>query len=149
VNDPTAFFVQIFKDAGIAQWYTDTPDTSPWKIALGQFPPRPDTVILLNEASGLAPYPSLLVNFPSVQILIRGNQSGRNETRAKLKEAIDCVLGYTPGLIVGGDTLQSVQQLGDVMPLGFDQEKRPMFSANFSLIVLPAPSALSHRAPII
>jgi hypothetical protein len=143
---------------GVAQWVGSI-DTAPggalgapneWRIGVGPtWPSVPDTVLLVNEAGGLAPMPQWLVDFPTVQIVGRGNQNGQRVMRQKLEDARDELLGMTPGFAVAGNgVIQSARQLGGFLPLGRDDNERPMMSVNFSLIALPEASARTNRAPI-
>jgi hypothetical protein len=147
MNDPTQFFRQIISSANVAKWITEA-NAHPWKISVGTYPSAPDQIVLLNESGGRNPMPQWLVNYPSVQVQVRGNQTGYESARTKMKECVNAVLGIAPGVVVAGDTLQSVIQMGGILFLGRDDGNRPMFSANFSLIVLPAQEAGSHRLPI-
>jgi len=89
----------------------------------------------------------LLLNQPTVQIVVRGGRNGYVVARDKMTDVVDILLGLG-NVVVNGDTYRAILQLGDVATLGFDDSLRPMFSANFKAYVLPAPSALSQRVPI-
>jgi hypothetical protein len=56
------------------------------------------------------------------------------------------MLGTTDS--VSGDVYQSCTQVGDIAYLGQDDNTRPMFSMNFSFIVLPAAEVGSNRVAI-
>jgi hypothetical protein len=150
VKDPAEIVRAILHNEGVGQWLgsADNP-AQPWKITVGiALPDNPDRLIKIVQAGGRSPFPQWLINFPTVQVMVRGNQNGYAEARAKITEVVDELLGIQSGLVVDGETLQSCTQMGDILPLGEDDRKRPLLSANFSLIVLPAASARTHRAPI-
>lgn len=108
-----------------------------WGIFVGPLPINNDTCIVINQTGGRNPYPHLLVNFPSVQVMVRGVPGGYQAARTKIGSVVDKLLGITDQT-VGGDTWRAINQIGDVSYLGLDENKRPLFSANFSIIVLPA-----------
>jgi len=118
---------------------------SGWRIFLGRFPDTPDTIILVNGTGGANPYPHLRLNFPSVQVMLRGEQNGYQEARAKAKEVCDKLLGMDTE-VLNFDTYRSCNQIGDVIWLGQDENNRPIFSANFRFIVEPATG--DNRIPI-
>ncbi len=143
MNDPAEAVKDALVTAGIGTFGA----VSGWAIYIGQFPARPDTVLLINQVGGRSPFPHLLLNFPTVQIQIRGNQGGYKVTRAQLKLAVDSLLGMS-SQVLNGDTYRSCNQVGDVIYLGQDENERPMFSANLTFIVEPAATAGTHRVTI-
>lgn len=114
-------------------------------LNVGQFPTTPDKAILINSSGGRPPYPHLALNFPSIQIMVRGKPSGYLEARQELGEVCDILLGMGTTLLTG-DIYRSCNQMGDVIYLGQDDRSRPMFSANFWFIV--EPSSLGNRVSI-
>lgn len=113
-----------------------------FNVNVGQFPVSPDESIVINQSGGRSPYPHLAINFPSVQIMVRGRKSGYVVARHQMGEVCDILLGIGPTLL-NSDTYQSCNQMGDVISLGQDDNSRPVFSANFWFIVLP--SSLGNR----
>lgn len=111
-------------------------------LNVGEFPVTPDQSVLINQSGGRSPYPHLAINFPSVQIMVRGKKSGYVVARTMMAEICDVMLGIGP-ITLNGDTYQSCNQMGDVISLGQDENSRPIFSANFWFIVLP--SSLGNR----
>lgn len=111
--------------------------TTGWSIALGKLPTTPDTALACVTVGGSSPFPNLLLNFPSVQVIVRGLPGKYTETENKAREVVDKLLGL-PIQTLNNDLWTGVRQLGDVISLGFDEKNRPLFSCNFSIIVLPA-----------
>lgn len=116
-----------------------------WNISLGRHPSTPNTSIACVDTGGITPFPHLLLNRPSVQILVRGDLNGYQAADAKIRAAVDALLGI-PAQTLNGDWWQGITQRGDVSFLGFDENSRPLFSANFSIIV--EPKAGGYRQPI-
>lgn len=136
------------KDYLVAQGEgTFPPPASGWGIAIGVWPQQLDTVILVNHTGGRNPFPHLLYNEPSVQIMVRGAKSGYVAARTKIRTIVNKLLGFTDQTLQG-DVYRSCNQIGDVAYLGEDDNTRPMFVANFWFVVLPAAEAGGHRVAI-
>lgn len=138
---------QCVKDRLVAQGVGTFGASTGWSIAIGRLPDKPDTVILVNATGGQNPFPHLLLNFPSVQVFVRGTKNGYQEARTKAYDVVKALLGMTDELLQG-DMYRSCTQIGDIAYLGQDENTRPMFSANFSFIVEPAQETGDIRVPI-
>ena len=116
-----------------------------WALAVGAPMTSPDTCITCVDGPGQSPYANLALNFPSVQVLVRGNPGDYVGAHDKGRDAIDAVLGagYQS---VNGDLWGGITQMGDLAFLGYDEKNRPIFSANFSINVEPATTG--HRQAI-
>ena len=122
--------------------------TSGWSIHIGGLPEGPDTAIAVSHTGGLNPNPHWLLDYPSVQVLVRGDASGYVAAKAKATEVKDVLLGLVSQTI-NGDRWDSIRMLGDIGWLGFDSaEKRPIFSVNLTLIIEPIASAETNRIPL-
>ncbi len=55
--------------------------SSGWSIHIGRSPVSPDTVIVITETAGLPSNPAYLLDFPNVQIKVRGSASGYQEAK--------------------------------------------------------------------
>ncbi len=122
--------------------------TSGWSIHIGGLPEKPDTAISVSHTGGLNPSPLWLLDYPSVQVMVRGDASGYVAAKAKITEVKDVLLGIT-SLTLNGDRWDSIRMLGDIGWLGFDNaDKRPIFSLNLTLIIEPAASAETNRIPL-
>lgn len=118
---------------------------SGWGIFAGKAPLTPDTVITLYNTGGLVPNPKWLLDYPSIQAIIRGAKSGGAATYDKAREVRDTLLGCDSQTI-NGERLVAINMVGDIATLGFDDNNREMYSVNFSLIVEPA--AGLNRVPL-
>jgi hypothetical protein len=121
--------------------------TTGWGVYIGALPTLPDTIILVNRTGGSNPFPHLLLNEPSVQVIVRGAKNGYVAASDKVRAIVNRLLGITTQALQG-DTYRACTQIGDVNYLGQDDNTRPMFSANFRFIVEPAAEAGGNRAPI-
>ena len=57
--------------------------------------------------------------------------------KAQAQAVKDALLGL-PAQVVLGDRIDGITMQGDIIPLGYDENKRPEFSLNFRSIVEPA-----------
>lgn len=118
--------------------------SSGWQIEIGVMPNSPNQVIMITDYGGLAPNPKWLLDFPHVQVLVRGDPSGYLDTWREAKSVKDILLGID-SQDINGDRLVSVTQSGDLGFIGRDESMRPMFSVNFALIIEPQSVGDSNR----
>lgn len=121
-------------------------ETTGWVIRVGRFPTSPDRVLVVADSGGGNAEPSLLIDYPTVQLRTRGDAGGTSypDAYAKLESARTVLLGI-PEAPAQYPELVSVTQRGHISWLGYDDSDRPMFSLNLQLIVEPAPTVGGHR----
>ncbi len=119
--------------------------TSGWVIEIGQFPDAPDRVIMIMDTGGLDPNPKWLLDFPTVQTLVRGDVGGYLDTFKEAKAIKDILLGIDSFDTPDGDHWDGITQNGDIASAGRDESMRPLFSGNFSIILEPQVVANSNR----
>lgn len=115
-----------------------------WSVWLGSRPEHPDKCIVLYDAGGRPPNPAWLLDYPSVQIKVRGTSDSNDAAYAQAVKVKNILLGATSQDILG-DRLVAVNMLSDISYLGSDEENRPEFVINFSLIIEPAVTPESNR----
>jgi hypothetical protein len=140
--DPAQVVKDLLVAAGIGTFGTP----APFSIFIGELPLAPNEVVLVNQVGGRDPYPYLSVNEPSIQVFVRGKQSGYVQARAKMGDVVTALLGLSSYTHSSGDIYRSCNQLGDISYLGQDDNTRPLFSANFWFLVLPV--ATGNRVAI-
>lgn len=111
--------------------------TSGWSIAVGKQPDAPNTVVTVVRTGGTAPSPKWLLDFPKLQVRVRGAPGDYQGAVAKAQAVKEALLGL-PSQDLSGDRWVSVTMASDINTLGWDESNRPMFSLNFSLIIEPA-----------
>lgn len=94
----------------------------------------PNKCIAIYDTGGLAPEPGLDINYPTVQLVVRGEPDGYVDAHRKCRDIRDVLLGRHSELR-GGDTWASVTMPSDILSLGYDDNERPEFSMNFQLII--------------
>lgn len=117
---------------------------SGWQIEIGALPDNPNKIININDTGGLASNPKWLLDFPTLQVLVRGEANGYLDTWREIKAVKDLLLGVD-SQDINLDRWVSVTQNGDIMALGRDDSDRPLFSVNFALIIEPQSVANSNR----
>ncbi|MEE8599215.1 MAG: minor capsid protein [Dehalococcoidales bacterium] len=118
--------------------------TSGWAIEIGTMPSTPDRVIKIMDTGGDTPNPKWLLDFPSCQVMVRGNASGYLDTFREAKAVKDILLGVD-SQDINGDRLVAVNMQGDLGSIGRDEDMRHLFSMNFSLIIEPQVVSNSNR----
>lgn len=148
MKDPAQCVRDLLVLALVGDLITNTsPTHPPFKICVGHLPESPDTIILVNKAPGRNPIPHLLLNEPSVHVLVRGAKNGYDAADQAARKVVTALLGM-PRTTVQGDVYASCVQLSDTTYLGQDDNTRPLFSANFRFVVLPAAESGDNRVAI-
>lgn len=109
---------------------------SGWTIEIGVLTAQPDRVMMISDTGGEPSNPKFLLDFPTLQILVRGNASGYLEAWAECKAVKDIMLGFSSAS-VNGDRWVAVNLISDIAFIGRDDNQRPQFTVNFQLIVEP------------
>lgn len=116
---------------GVFQPYAVAGD---WVIVISRIRDKPNKMITIVDTGGPAPEPGLDVDYPTVQVLVRGEPNGYVDAYKKA-QAIKNVLLGRPSELRNGDTWASVVMVHDILPIGYDDNERPEFSMNFQLVV--------------
>lgn len=111
-------------------------DAAPWIITVDKMPADPDTVITVKDSSGPAAEPAVAIDYPGVQILVRGSQAGDGYAQAydKIFAVRNALVGI-PSRPSIWTALASCVQRGHIVPLGEQDTDRPVLSLNLQLIV--------------
>ncbi len=119
--------------------------TSGWSIAISRQQDDPDTAITIYDYSGENSNPRYLLDFPRIQVRVRGDQSGYVAAFDKSVDIVNALLGL-PSQDLNGDRWTAVNQVGGINAMGYDKKDRPEFTLNFALIIEP-PSG-THRTSL-
>ena len=125
------------KDLLITAGVGIAPPTGDWQIHAGPLPKTPDRVIAIRRTPGAPSNPKWLLDFPSLQIRVRGRSEDYLDAEAKIQAVKDALLGL-PSQTVNGDRWTSVTSIGDIIEMGRDEKGRFEFVMNFALIIEPA-----------
>lgn len=122
--------------------------TSGWVSEIGAFPDDPDEVIMISDTGGVDPNPKYQLDFPTVQVMVRGKVSGYLDTWREGKAVKDILLGIA-AQVINLDRWDGITMNGDGPAfIGRDESMRPLFTLNFAIILEPQDVALSNRLPL-
>lgn len=109
-----------------------------WTLRIGRLVPAPDKVVAILDTGGVGAEPGMNIDYPTVQVLIRGDKSdsGYKDSYAKAAAVRDALLGIPSGPTVYPE-LTSCTQRGHITSMGYDDKDRPLWSLNFALITEP------------
>lgn len=115
-----------------------------WKGTIGTFTTDAQQLCFMAGA-GRAPEVKVAINYPTVQVLARGDAApnGRAALHSKMLEVFN-LLHAIPQNPTEFPELTSCLARGDIQDLGRDENQRPLASLNFNLIVTP--SSAGNRA---
>ncbi len=122
--------------------------TSGWQTEIGAMPKEPADVIMISDTGGLDPNPKWLLDFPTIQIMVRGIVNGYLVTAREAKAVKDLILGITSFTTSEGDRWVSATMNGDLGFIGRDENARPLFTMNIALIIEPLLGPNSNRLPL-
>lgn len=110
-------------------------------IFLAMMPDTPDTLIAVHESQGQFPdftmgAAATAVDKPAIQIICRATRSDYPTARDKA-ETLRLYLGAVTQTTISGINILRIEPQGGVMPLGEDENQRPMVSVNFDCMVVP------------
>ena len=111
--------------------------TTGWGIFIGKQPTEPDTSITIREYNADLPMPKFLIDFPAVQVMIRGAPGGYQAAKLKARDVLN-ELHSIPSQDLNGDRWNSIRALSGPGYVGSDDNNRPKFSINFTLIIEPS-----------
>lgn len=122
--------------------------SSGWVSKIGKLPSEPDKVAVFYDTGGPSPNPKWLLDYLSVQCIVRGPPNSYNLGWTKIREVRDCLLGLEPVTLGSGDRIDGVIILSDITFINYDDAQRPTFSVNFRIFYEPASNGLTQREPL-
>lgn len=117
-------------------WGTFDPTGPDSTIFVGVLPlAQPNACITLLEHPGNKPRVTLSIDEPRVQLIIRGAEGTREETRAQAHDLLKALHGYrnAPFVADGIWVCKCLSLQSAPADLGVDINRRPEFSINFDL----------------
>jgi hypothetical protein len=141
---PADIIIDMIDASGLG----DKNSESDWGIFKGDAPPTPTRCIVVNRTGGRPANPRWLVDYPSIQVLVRSDINGLDEAEAKADSIKRYLLGQSAYTHTSGDVVDAINMMSDIMRLPPDESGNPEFVVNFSLIVEPAPQTGDQRQPL-
>jgi hypothetical protein len=110
-------------------------------LFLGVMPESPDVLVAVYETSGSSPQFTMgsaatAIDAPSLQVICRGSVGDYPTARDKAV-TLRTYLGSLANVTISGINIMRVAPEGSVLPMGEDENRRPMVSINFSCMVRP------------
>lgn len=136
---PSSECIDILLDANIV----GEPDAA-WPGFVGGLKPSPDAQVSVQDTPGQTPNPKWLVDFPTIQVLIRGAPDGYDAAWEKGLAIKNKLLGTDP-IDLTASRWDGVTGLGDLMFLKNDENSRPLLAVNFRIIREPVSAPGSAR----
>lgn len=127
--------VDILVAAGMRRFVGSAPLA--WDITVGRMNDLPDDQITIYQTGGVASDVRWLIDYPSLQVKVRGGPNNQRAARAKIEDVKNLLVGKFSYTAANGDRIVSISAIGDVGSMGWDDKKRPEFSFNFKLIAEP------------
>jgi len=121
-----------------------------WDITIGRMNDLPDDQITIYQVGGNKPEVRWLVDYPAIQIKVRGGANNFKAAREKAEILSNLLVGQASYTAANGDRIVSIGGIGTVGALGWDDKKRPEFVLNLSMITEPHPDNRpnSNREPL-
>lgn len=110
-------------------------------LFLAVMPESPDACVCIYDTPGLSPMMTMgssafAVEQPGLQVITRGARGDYPGARDKAK-AVRALLAGIIETSISGIHIMRVEAEGSFLPMGEDQNGRPMISMNFSCAVRP------------
>lgn len=109
--------------------------SSAWAIFLDAMPDGPafpDQAIGVFSSGGSSEA-KLAIDFPRVQVRVRGAADGQVDALAKAMAIKDLLGGMDPAT----DEFRGAWLISDILTMGSDERSRPEYSLNFKLLLTP------------
>lgn len=119
-----------------------------WTRVVGKMNDDPNKLVCFYDSGGLSPNPKWLLDYRSIQVVVRGDPDTYGTTYTKIQEVRDKLLGLTPVTLGSGDRIDGITGIGEISFLEYDIKSRPKFSMNFRVFWEPATNALTSREPL-
>lgn len=110
---------------------------APFDIYAGPGPADQNAVIGIVRGPGTTPNPKWRLDFPGIQVRVRGEPEDYGLAHSKAQEVKDALLGLESQTL-DGDIWVSVTMPQDIIDLGQDGKGRQEFALNFNLIIEPS-----------
>jgi hypothetical protein len=152
VASPAENAATVLQSKGVG--HTTTPTPTAWAIKIGRLMDKPDNQICLIDSGGFNPNTKWLLDFVTVQAIIRSPKDGYQAGYAKAQQVKDALLGLDPQAIGTAPTpptpdtrdwWSGVTMLADIAYLKHDDNNRALFSINFRILQEKKPNNLSSR----
>jgi hypothetical protein len=129
ITPPSKHIADIF----IANGYPF--DQSQWSVWIGKQPDKPDRCVTIYDTGGLDPNPKWALNYPSIQVRVRGDINDYLLVYTKAQQLRNLTVGKDSYTASNGDLICSITGIGDIMSMGRDENNRPEIVFNLRMII--------------
>lgn len=103
-------------------------------LFVGMLPPSVEGLLaVIYDTPGVSPNAKWLRDEPTVQCFVRGEKLKYTEAWAFAQLIKDTLLGHDP-IVVNNSNVVLFTQIGDIFPLGADDQSRPRIASNWQLV---------------
>lgn len=106
-------------------------------IFIGREPLTPDACVTIYVYGGASPEPAQRLDYPSVQIRVRGALNGYVAAEQKMQSIKNAMISIAKQTI-NSSVYVGIWQIGDTIFLKYDEKERPIFVSNWKIAVQPA-----------
>jgi len=127
------------------------PGNTGWIATIGQLPASPNACVTAYDTGGSTPNPLWLIDYASVQVMIRTDVMGYQSGYAKAQEVKDTLLGVSAQAVYDSPNQvwwSGITMMGDIAFIHYDDTQRAHFSLNFRIYQEQSKSVLSNRNPL-
>jgi len=124
MNAPSQDIKDILVADGIGTFGTD--------LFVSKQPSTPDAVVTVYDTGGFAPEGMTADHYPTVQMLIRGDQNSYRTTYTKAESVRDS-LHRLHDETWNSTKYIAIWAMSDIIFVGYDENERPEFSINFRM----------------
>lgn len=117
--------------AGLGQ---NTASNSDWMIRVGYMQAGPDKTICIQEAGGRPPETGQQVQYPTIQIRVRGAGDGYQDMRDKEQAIFNFLHAGNAPVDIGGNYVYCFALSSSPVPMGQDGNRRPSVVRNYRLM---------------
>lgn len=110
---------------------------SGWALGVSFEADSPHQAITVYDIGGFAPDAHWLLDYPQIQVRVRGDVNGYSGAYSKIQEVKDTLLGITQ-TTMGGTYYVGILQFGDINFIQYDEPGRPILTANFQIFREPS-----------
>ena len=146
-KSPATVFASILHSSEVTTDGSVAATSDRWAMKVGIMQDKPDRQVTLLDTGGYS-NPRWLLDYPTVQVIVRSGPEGYEEGYSKARQVKDVLLGIQPQVFDTDNTLVGIMMQSDISFMHYDDSSRALFSINFRSIVQPAASDETNRADL-
>ena len=117
--------------------HTNSLGTFGTDLYIGKEPAEVQSCVTIYQYGGHDPDPKFRLNYPSIQIRVKGDVNGYSVAEQKMQSIVNVLLGMAKQTI-NSNVYVGVWQIADTMFLKYDENEHPIFVSNWRIAVQPS-----------